>query len=616
MNLIDKLEARVPFVADYRKHMQIAPDISASRHVQLMEMTHERLVYSFVAMPFVSLAATLFHGSQADPSLLGVWALGYCIAYFVSQYRQRAYQADKASLTDQQLLDRWIPKLKRVAGIHGLALCLPLVLTAGSASFEFITFWYLAMGAIIAGNSTHQTPVLGIFTRFFNLSWNVATLLTVVAYPKDWPYIGLAVLMYTFGIYRHALMAHKFFLQQVRLEESSARLATQFKQAKDQAETALQEKNQFLATASHDLRQPVHAMAMLLEAVKLQNKDASLRPALRDLEQSLQSMSAMFNSLLDLSKLEAGVSQVKLESVDLRSELEQLRAQFAHEAAQRQLSLDLHLPKGATIASCDVNLLRQVMLNLIQNALRYTLQGGILIGLRSRGDHWQVEVWDSGVGVAQRSQQAIYLPYFRDEQAWGVQSEGHGLGLSVVARCAKLMQAEIGMNSRLGLGSRFWIRLPKVVSHVPWMGAVHTGGDSSHQLLAPLNMGRCLIVEDDPQVTQAWRVLMQAWGVNTGFASNSAQAFAILQTGFAPQVVLCDERLRAGESGFELLKAILEKEPQAHGAMISGEFSSAALKQAENEGYLVFRKPVDMALIHAMLSRWLLDNQPVDSHSD
>ncbi len=610
MNLIDMLAARVPFVADYRKHMQIAPDITASRHVQLMEMTHERLVYSFVAMPFVGLAATLFHGSKADPTLLGLWALGYCVAYFVSQQRQRTYQVDKASLKDQELIDRWIPKLKRVAGLHGLALCLPLVLTAGTASFEFITFWYLTMGAIIAGNSTHQTPVLGVFTRFFNLSWNVATLLVVVAYPNDWPYIGLAVLMYTFGIYRHALIAHKFFLQQVRLEESSGRLASQFKQAKEQAENALQEKNQFLATASHDLRQPVHAMAMLLEAVKLQNKDASLQPALRDLGQSLQAMSAMFNSLLDLSKLEAGVNQVKFESVDLRCELDNFRSMFAHEALQRSLSIVLHLPRERTIALCDVNLLRQIMLNLIQNALRYTLRGGILIGLRSRSEYWQVEVWDTGVGVAQRHQKDIYLPYFREEQSWAVDSEGHGLGLSVVARCAKLMQAEIGMNSRLGLGSRFWVRLPKVVSNTPWIGSLQVGVGSGDQLLSPLNTGRCLIVEDDPQVTQAWRVLMQAWGVNTEFASNSAQAFAILQTGFLPQVVLCDERLRAGESGFDLLKAILGKVPSAHGAMISGEFSSTALVQAESEGYLVFRKPVEMALIHEMLSRWLMANEP------
>ena len=191
-----------------------------------------------------------------------------------------------------------------------------------------------------------------------------------------------------------------------------------------------------------------------------------------------------------------------------------------------------------------------------------------------------------------------------------VQSEGHGLGLSVVARCAKLMQAEIGMSSRLGLGSRFWIRLPKVASNTPSTETLRRGSDVGSRALAPLNTGRCLIVEDDPQVTQAWRVLMQAWCVHTEFASNSAQAFAILQTGFAPQVVLCDERLRAGESGFELLKAILAREPHAYCAMISGEFSSSALMQAESEGYLVFHKPVDMVLMHAMLSRWLLADQP------
>jgi signal transduction histidine kinase len=606
MSFLHALESRVPFVADYRKHLQIAPDISDARHVQFMEMTHERLIFSFAAMPFVGVVTTVWYSASANPSALGVWTLGYCLAYFWSRSRQKAYLADKASLPAKALVDKWIPRLKRVAGLHGLGVCLPLALTAGQASFEFITFWYFTLGLSLALKSTHETPVLGIFTRFFNMSWNISIPLTILLYPQHWYFIALPMLLYSFGIYRHALIAHKFFLQQVRLEENSARLATQFKQAKEHAENTLQEKNQFLATASHDLRQPVHAMAMLLEAAKLQNKDPNLQAVLSDLGQSLQSMTAMFNSLLDLSKLEAGVSRVNLEPVNIRSELEHFRSVFANEARQRQLGLELYLPRRQTIAVCDVNLLRQIMLNLIQNALRYTLKGGILIGTRSRGEHWQIEVWDTGVGVAQHSQQAIYLPYFREEQAWGVDSEGHGLGLSVVARCAKLMQAEIGMNSRLGLGSRFWIRLPKVDSITPWIGSLQVDAASGGYTLAALNTGRCLIVEDDPQVTQAWCVLMQTWGVNTEFASNSAQAFEILQTGFAPQVVLCDERLRAGESGFELLKAILAHEPQAHGAMISGEFSSPALTLAESEGYLIFRKPADMALIHDHLSRWLL----------
>jgi signal transduction histidine kinase/CheY-like chemotaxis protein len=608
---------RMALWRDYVQHMQPAADVPAEKHAQLLEMTHERLVYSFMAMPFVSVFAALFYTRHHLSWPMLIWALGYCAAYFFSRKRILQFQQDRERLPVEEFLAIWRKRLKRVAGLHGLALCGPLIFTANHPYFEFTTLWYLVMAAIVAGNATHQTPVLGIFIRFFNTSWNLGTVLAIVAYPKDWPFIMPMIMMFTFGIYRHALIAHQFFLQQVRLEDSGARLAAQFKQAKEVAETALAEKNQFLATASHDLRQPVHAMGMLIEALKQQNKDAALRPVLADLSGSLRSMSAMFNSLLDLSKIEAGVKQVNMQNVDIRAHVSDVVAQFSAEAVQRRLQLRVVLPSQAALAVCDVDLLRQIISNLLQNALRYTLRGGVLVALRSRGADWAVEVWDSGIGVAEETQRSIYLPFFRQEQAWHVNAAGHGLGLSVVARCAKLMDAPFGMQSRLGRGSRFWIQLRKSGMQVDAMAMQSDQPFRAKEVLPALNTGRCLIVEDDPQVTQAWRTLMQTWGIETAFATNSREAFTCLDAGFAPQVVFCDERLRAGESGFELLKAILKRVPQAHGIMVSGEFYSAALMQAEDEGYLVFRKPVDMGLIHDVLSRWLLprEQQPMPDTS-
>jgi signal transduction histidine kinase len=601
---LQRVEISFPMFAEYRKHIVPAEDISPEKHAQLLKMTHERLAYGFKIMPILSACAALFYAQQHDALLISLWALGYCIAYFFSKQRLREFDEAMRILDGQAMMARWVPKLKRVVTIHGFALCAPIVLTLGSQSFEFNIVWYFAMAAMIASNAAHQ-PVLGIFVRFFNCSWNCASLLSILAFPNHWFYFTPMILLATGANYRHALMAHKFFLHQVRLEENSTRLAEQFKFAKESAEISLMEKSQFLATASHDLRQPVHAMGMLIEAIKHQNKDPALQPALRDLGSSLHSMSAMFNSLLDLSKLESGVSKVSLQDIDLRHEVATTAELFLAEAAHRQLALRIFLPKREAIAQCDANLLRQVICNLMQNALRYTPSGGILIGLRSRGHHWQLEVCDTGIGVAEENQSDIYLPYFRQEQAWNAHSAGHGLGLSVVARCAKLMGTPFGMASRLGRGSRFWIQFPKgqVSSASPALPALAQPSGTTQ--LMPINKGRCLIVEDDPQVIQSWRVLMQVWGIEAAYATNSVEVFSCLQSGFKPKVVLCDERLRAGESGFELLKEILNRQSDAHGVMISGEFYSPALKQAEEEGYLVFRKPVDVALIHAVLWRWL-----------
>jgi signal transduction histidine kinase/CheY-like chemotaxis protein len=590
---------------EYAQLMEPPTDISPDKHAQLLKMTFERLIYGFTVMPIIATFAALFYGNKHDILPMSLWAMGYFAAYFYRIRLIRLFDQDMRELDGHALMARWVPKLKRIVSMHGFALCAPFVLTASDPSFEFNTLWYLVIAAIVASNAAHQTPVLGVFVRFFNCSWNMASLLSVVAYPDNWHYITPMILMFTGANYRHAIMAHKFFLQQVRLEESSTRLAAQFKEAKDAAETALQEKNQFLATASHDLRQPAHAMSMLIEAISHQNRDANLQPALADLRSSLRAMNLMFNSLLDLSKLEAGVMRVESHAVMLPTLLGDCLHLFASEAKDRQLKIRLRLPAQAAVVQTDVNLLRQVVINLVQNALRYTVKGSILVGVRSHGADWQIEVWDTGIGVAEEVQQKIYLPYFRQEHAWDIHSAGHGLGLSVVARCAALMKAQLGMQSKLGHGSRFWIRLPK--ANLPQSGAKQPTSSplSQPQSWPAIGQGRCLIVEDDPQVSRAWQALMKAWGVEARFASNSFEAFASLQTGFLPQAIFCDERLRAGESGFELLKALMEKCPDARGAMVSGEFNAPALAQAEDEGYLVLRKPVDIGLVHALLSRWL-----------
>lgn len=207
-------------VREYAQCMRPATDISPEKHVQLLKMTHERLMYSFSAMPFVATFAALFYGNTHDIKWMAVWALGYCIAYFFSKQRISQFTHDELTMTASNLLAVWHPRLLRLATLHGLALCAPFVLTAADPSFEFTTLWYLVVAAIIAGNATHQTPVLDIFVRFFNCSWNLATLLSVIAYPNHWQFIAPMILMYTAGIYRHALMAHKFFYNKYALKKA------------------------------------------------------------------------------------------------------------------------------------------------------------------------------------------------------------------------------------------------------------------------------------------------------------------------------------------------------------------------------------------------------------
>jgi CheY-like chemotaxis protein len=256
--------------------------------------------------------------------------------------------------------------------------------------------------------------------------------------------------------------------------------------------------------------------------------------------------------------------------------------------------------------------LRQALVNLTQNAIRYTQQGGILLSARRRGDQWQIEVWDSGIGISAQDDHRVFSPYFRGEGAWHVDSSGHGLGLAVVARCAKLLGATYGFRSRVGRGSQFWLRLAAVAKRV------EVGTELTPQSTKPESSGfkrlsgRCLVLDDDMQVISAWKAMLESWGIEGRVATTSAEAFGHIDAGFRPDAVFCDQQLRTSESGFKVLKALLLRCPNASGAMISGEFNSAELAQAEDEGYLVFTKPLDLGALHAVLENWL---DPAESSS-
>lgn len=583
--------------------------ISPAGRARLLEMSYSRIPINVFVVPSLAFALAWFYAQKNDASGMVAWAFIQLVFALVLRRFHSVYLHDLTSMGDTAILAKWLPLTKKLAVIYGLLLSAPAFITFGKAPFEFGILLLLCVSAITAANATHQTPELGIFWRLFLTGWNLIGVMVYWIFPDHWHYILPMVILFSIMMIRQARIANKFFIKQIVLEERSIQLAEQYKNAKEQAEEALVAKNQFLTTASHDLRQPVHAMGMLIEAIVHRNEQASLTPLLGDLKSSVQSVNLMFNSLLDLSKIESGQAVSQTSAVALQSMLHEVCALFREEAKRRGLQLRLRLCNADTMVKTDPSLLRQAVVNLVQNALRYTQTGGVLVGVRKRGAAWQIEVWDTGVGVSQQERDQIYTPFYRNENAWRIDSAGHGLGLAVVARCAKLMGATYGLTSRLGHGSRFWLQLP---ASTIGQGAVRLPLVANESSIAkPLHRlkGTCLVVEDDPQVSAAWAALFQAWQVEAKFVTCASEAFAALDDGFAPRAILCDQRLRSGESGFDILRSLLQRCPYASGAMVSGEHNSPELLRAENDGYLVLRKPLDVADLHDVLARWFQQSQ-------
>ncbi len=547
-------------------------------------------------------ALTLFYRREDDATALTVWCAIIVLLALPYTRSRRRMVAELEANPSAAVLETWEQRSKWVALIFGLLCSAPVFITLGQGSFDFTILLYVVLSASTASAATFLTPVFGTFWRFFVGSWGIPVLMAYWSFPEHWKFMLPISVIYSFVIFRHAQATHRFVVQQVRLEARSNYLAEQYRLAKDEAEQALNAKSVFLTTASHDLRQPVHAMGMIIETMTQRSRDPTLAPLLADLHGCVRSVNLMFNSLLDLSRIEAGIKPAAPVPCALDDLVAEINTLFRSDAESRGLQLRFRLPPGPLALNVDPALLRQALFNLVHNALRYTRAGGVLVGVRRQRAGCRIDVWDTGMGVADTEREKIFSPFYRETNAWKIDSAGHGLGLAVVARCAKLLGATCGLRSRLGRGSHFWLELPALL-HT----AAGFPGEPALPAAWPLPVlqGRCLILEDDPQVHAAWAALMHVWQIDARFATCASEAFSCIDAGFAPQAILCDQRLRSGESGFAILNALLTRCTDAHGAMISGEFNSPELQRAESEGYLVLRKPVDVSALHAVLARWL-----------
>lgn len=236
-------------------------------------------------------------------------------------------------------------------------------------------------------------------------------------------------------------------------------------EAQRQAEAASLARSQFFSAASHDLRQPLHALILLAGEIRSRNREPGLSPLVDDLGQAVEALDTMFGQLLDLTRLDGEHIEVRMQTVLIAPMLERIRVHFAPVAFDRGLDLHIHLghslgPDAAV--ETDPVLLERMVRNLLSNALRYTLDGGVLISVRRRGEEIRLQVWDTGLGVAPELQEAIFREFYQVAEAQQhvpPQRRGLGLGLAITKRLAELCGVRISLRSRPGRGSVFTLHL-------------------------------------------------------------------------------------------------------------------------------------------------------------
>jgi len=365
-----------------------------------------------------------------------------------------------------------------------------------------------------------------------------------------------------------------------------------------EAEIAQQSKTRFLAAISHDVLQPLNAARLFASALREahQNNEEQRHLAER-VDASLRAAEELLDGLLDVSRLDAGGLRPTIEDFDASALLQELAAQYAPVASSRGLRLHVHA-RPLWVRS-DRRLLRRVMQNFIANALRYTRQGRIVLGIRGRGFQVELQVWDTGPGIPEHHMRQIFEEFHRYQQPFDWGEQGLGLGLSICQRISRLLDHDLNARSEVGVGSMFSISLPRVapVQRKPATGHAPRGigsGDS----LAGL---RVLCVDNDQEILDGMRALLGRWQVEVIAASTVDQALEKVQE--QPDVMLVDYHLHDRLDGLDTLDALNAAAPhRIPGALLTADGRDELKQLARERGYRLLTKPVKPASLRAFLS--------------
>lgn len=397
------------------------------------------------------------------------------------------------------------------------------------------------------------------------------------------------------------------------LEQRVANVTAELREKKNEAEDATRAKSRFLAAASHDLRQPTHALGLFVARLGQMTMEPSARHLVGNIESSVRAMQDLLDDLLDVSRLEAGAVSVNVRPVALQTVLNVVEAALAPLAAEKSINFRFR-PTPLWVLT-DPALLRRMLMNLVHNALRYTPSGTVFVACRlaAAGTRVRLEVWDSGVGISPEFQTDIFKEFYQVDNSARDRTRGLGLGLNIVQRSAQLLGHPLALRSAPGCGSRFTITLP-VSSSMPEVArAPRVWPDESTGLVTLAGI-RVVLIEDDNFARNAVAGLLESWGCTVYAGASAASAIAAHENHADWDVILSDYRLADGDNGLlaiERLRAYAGRNVAA--GLMSGDTDGSVMQAAKDANLTLLHKPVRPAKLRILLRR--LTSSPLDEPS-
>lgn len=542
-------------------------------------------------LPFATPLAVLFH-LYATAGYPLVW-LGLFAISTLSSYLQRRQLQAHGPLQDSELATVLRGRMRDIGLLGAMWGLAPWLLRADQSVELLMLVSVFIMGAISLGSaivSTHRQTIAafsipaatGLVT---NGLWHGG--------PVGWV-LGVCMAIFLVMTLRWTFQQADLLQQSLTVRFEKEDLARRLEQQVALVESANQEKSRFLASASHDLRQPLHAISLFTSVLERYGLDNPAAQTIGRLSHSVQMLNQSLDTLLDISRLDAGAVQPAWQPVPVHGLMVTLRHTFSGSAEAKGLQIRFRAPGNLAVMS-DTLLLTRLLGNLIDNAIKYTHSGGVLVVARSgppaAGAGWVCfEVVDTGIGIAAEHQQRVFDEFYQLANPQRDRTLGLGIGLSIVRRLSALLDHPVTLVSRPSRGTRFQVRVQQ--AEVPVQGLAATAAPTP--LVIP-HSGRLphqvLVLDDEPTSREAMALLLTTWGCAVHVASTLMQAQQLLAL-HPIEAVVSDVRLPGDVSGIDHLRTLRQTSPHLRTLLVTGETAPDRIAEIKASGLPFLHKPV------------------------
>jgi signal transduction histidine kinase len=594
------------------------PDAAALERSLLVRAEQIRQQFRIMPGAFIgsALVATLVVAMLFDRLSLGVLLPWLATVYILSVARFILWRWFKVANPGVRKIGRWGRFAIVAGGLSGLLWGVGGIMLHDRSSFAHQLFVLLATTGL-GFTSTYMTaPLMPAFLAYVCPSFLLSAVPFLLDGDRVHVAVGIATVLMLPLVIQFATRVCRTFLESVHVRLQNAELLEELRQQKESAEEANVAKSRFLAVASHDLRQPLHALGLFVQALQESSIATQERHIVGNIRRSVDAMEELFDALLDISRLDAGVVRPRFETFALAAVFERLNFEYGPVARQKGLSLSAM--KTSAYVCTDPTLFERILRNLVSNAVRYTDRGGLLLGCRRQDGGLRVEVWDTGRGIPVEKHREIFREFAQIDPAGADPRRGLGLGLAIVERLARLLDHEIRVRSLPGKGSVFSVSIPRGREQDVVANAVvetSTPFDLTGVLI--------LVIDSDPAVLQAMETLLGKWNCEViAAASGEEMRGKLAAASRVPSLIISDYRPRGVTTlGAAPALAVID--------MLRGEFNTeipAVLltgdtgaersnRTSEVAGLPVLHKPLNPARLRTLIANLLRMDEAAQERS-